>query len=246
MLRWLASEGARAKRIREGAMKAIVFHEHGGLDKLWYEDFPDPELKPDEILIRVRAVALNGFDPMVLRSIPGLRTPLPMIPGADIAGEIVAIGDDVAKGQWKIGARVTVIPNQADGMMGETKRGGASELVAIQQEYVLLIPDAVSFVNAACLPVAYGTAIRMLETRGRLKAGDKVLILGASVGVGTCCVQLAKSLGCEVIACASSTWKVAKLKEPGPTTSSIRAARTTSPFTGSMESPAPAVAAAST
>ena len=91
-------------------MKAIVFHEHGGiLDNLSYEDFPDPG-RARPILIRVRAVALNGFDPMVLRSIPGLRTPLPMIPGADIAGEIVALGDDVAKDQWKIGARVTVIP----------------------------------------------------------------------------------------------------------------------------------------
>lgn len=196
-------------------MKAIVFHEHGTLDNLRYEDFPDPEVKPDEILIRVRAVALNGFDPMVLRSIPGLRTPLPMIPGADIAGEIVALGVGVAKDEWKIGARVTVIPNQDDGMMGETKRGGASDLVAIRQEYVLPVPDAVSFVDAACLPVAYGTAIRMLETRGQLKAGEKVLILGASGGVGTCCVQLAKSIGCEVIACASSAWKAAKLKELG-------------------------------
>src|SRR3954454_18920707 len=196
-------------------MKAGVFHEHGSLGNIRYEDFPDPELQPDELLIRVAAVALNGFDPMVLRSIPGLRTPLPMIPGADIAGEIVALGDNVAKDQLRVGARVPVIPNQADGMMGETKRGGASELVAVPQEYVLPVPDAVSFVDAACLPVAYGTAIRMLETRGQLQSGDKVLILGASGGVGTCCVQLAKAIGCEVIACASSAWKGAKLKELG-------------------------------
>jgi alcohol dehydrogenase len=100
-------------------------------------------------------------------------------------------------------------------MMGETKRGGCSELVAVEQDYLLPIPDAVSFVEASCLPVAYGTALRMIETRGQLQRGDKVLILGASGGVGTCCVQLAKSIGCEVIACASSDWKLVRLKELG-------------------------------
>ena len=108
-------------------MKAVVFHQHGTLDNIAYEDFPDPEIQPDEILIRVAAVALNGFDPMVLRGIPGLKTPLPMIPGADIAGEVAGIGSAVARGRWNIGDRVIVIPNQATGMMGETKRGGASE-----------------------------------------------------------------------------------------------------------------------
>jgi len=196
-------------------MKAVVFHAHGILDNLRYEDFPDPELQPGELLIRVAAVALNGFDPMVLRGIPGLKTPLPMIPGADIAGEVAAIGSAVAPGRWNIGDRVIVVPNQSTGMMGETKRGGGSELVAVPQEYVLPIPGKVSFIEAACLPVAYGTALRMIETRGKLEAGNKVLILGASGGVGTCCVQLCKSIGCEVIACASSEWKAAKLKELG-------------------------------
>jgi len=196
-------------------MKAVVFHQHGPLDNLRYEDYPDPRPGPTEVLIRVGAVALNGFDPMVLRGIPGLKTPLPMIPGADIAGQIVELGDSVDRSRWRVGNRVTVIPNQPTGMMGETKRGGCSELVAVEQDYLLPIPDAVSFVEAACLPVAYGTALRMIETRGQLQRGDKVLILGASGGVGTCCVQLAKSIGCEVIACASSDWKLARLKELG-------------------------------
>src|SRR3954465_14600131 len=108
-------------------MKAVVFHEHGALDNLRYEDFPDPDPQANEVLIGVGAVALNGFDPMVLRGIPGLKTPLPMIPGADIAGEIVALGSGVAPSRWNVGDRVTVVPNQASGMMGETKRGGASE-----------------------------------------------------------------------------------------------------------------------
>jgi alcohol dehydrogenase len=200
---------------RQEQMKAAVFHEHGPLDNLRYEDFPDPQPGPTEILIRVRAVSLNGFDPMILRGIPGLKTPLPMVPGADIAGEIAALGSAVDKGRWRIGDRVTVVPNQPTGMMGETKRGGAADFVVCEQEFVLPIPDAVSFVDAACLPTAYGTALRMMETRGQLKAGEKVLILGASGGVGTCCVQLAKALGCEVIACASSGWKLERLKQLG-------------------------------
>jgi len=196
-------------------MKAVVFHQHGPLDNLRYEEVPDPRPGATEILIRVRAVALNGFDPMVLRGIPGLKTPLPMIPGADIAGEIVELGASVDRGRWKPGDRVTVVPNQATGMMGETKRGGAADLIAVEQDYVLPIPDKVSFVDAACLPVAYGTALRMIETRGKLQPGETVLILGASGGVGTCCVQLAKAIGCEVIACASAEWKTARLKELG-------------------------------
>lgn len=196
-------------------MKAAVFHQHGPLDNLNYEDYPDPRPAPTEVVIRVRAVALNGFDPMVLRGIPGLKTPLPMIPGADIAGEIVELGAEVDRGRWKVGDRVTVVPNQPTGMMGETKRGGCSDLIAVDQQFVLPIPDAVSYVEAACLPVAYGTALRMIETRGKLQPGEKVLILGASGGVGTCCVQLAKGIGCEVIACASSNWKIERLKELG-------------------------------
>jgi alcohol dehydrogenase len=196
-------------------MKAVVFHQHGTLENLRYEEFPEPVAGPAEVLIRVHAVALNGFDPMILRGIPGLKTPLPMVPGADIAGEIIAHGSAVDRGRWKIGDRVTVVPNQPSGMMGETRRGGACERIAVAQDYLLPIPDAVSYVDAACLPVAYGTALRMIETRGKLRAGEKVLILGASGGVGTCCVQLAKAIGCEVIACASAAWKMQRLKALG-------------------------------
>jgi alcohol dehydrogenase len=196
-------------------MKAAVFHEHGSLDNLRYEDFPDPWPGPTETLLRVRAVALNGFDPMVLKGIPGLKTPLPMIPGADIAGEIVALGAAVDGSRWKIGERVLVVPNQPDGMMGETKRGGAADFVAVDATFLLPIPASVSFVEAAALPVAYGTALRMIETRGKLQPRETVLILAAGGGVGTCCVQLAKVAGCEVIACASSAWKVQRLRELG-------------------------------
>jgi alcohol dehydrogenase len=196
-------------------MKAAVFHQHGPLDNLRYEEVPDLSLGSSEALLKVRAVALNGFDPMILRGIPGLKTPLPMIPGADIAGEIVELGPSVDRSRWKVGDRVIVVPNQPDGMMGETKRGGACDFVAVDQAFLLPIPDGVSFVEAASLPVAYGTALRMIETRGKVKATETVLILSAGGGVGTCCVQLAKAHGCEVIACASADWKLERLKELG-------------------------------
>jgi hypothetical protein len=149
-------------------MKAIVFDAHGPLDNMRFRDAPNPKPGPKDSVIRVRALALNGFDPMILRGIPGLKTPLPMTPGADVAGEIVALGAEIDRAQWKVGDRVTVIPNQDHGMVGETLVGGASELFATEARYLLPIPDAVSFVDAACLPVAYGAALRMMETRARL------------------------------------------------------------------------------
>ncbi len=197
-------------------MKAIVFHQHGPLDNLRYEDFPDPVVGPKECRIRVKAVSLNGFDPMVLRGIPGLRTPLPMIPGADIAGDIVELGAEVDCSRFKVGDRVTVVPNQTRiGMMGETLRGGCCEYVCVSQDYVLPIPNQVTYVDAACLPTAYGTALRMMVDRGKVSKGEKILILSAAGGVGTCCVQLAKMAGAEVIACASSADRAAKLKALG-------------------------------
>ena len=197
-------------------MKAIVFHQHGGLDHLRYEDLPDPEVGPKDCCIRVKAVSLNGFDPMVLRGIPGLKTPLPMIPGADIAGDIVELGAEVDRGRFKVGDRVTVVPNQTRiGMMGETLRGGCCDYVSVSQDYVLPVPANVGYVEAACLPTAYGTALRMMVDRGKVSKGEKVLILSAAGGVGTCCVQLAKMAGAEVIACASSADRVEKLTALG-------------------------------
>src|SRR5262249_38837967 len=198
-------------------MKAVVFHAHGPLENVRIEDIPEPQPTPGECLVRVRAVSLNGFDPMILRGIPGLRTPMPMTPGADVSGEIVELGAEVDRGRWKVGDRVAVIPNRTPGMMGETLRGGACELITVAPQWLLPLPDKVSHVQAACLPTAYGAAIRMMYTRGQIKAGEKVLILGASGGVGTCCVQLAHAAGCEVIACASSEWKLERLKALGAT-----------------------------
>ncbi len=193
------------KQAGPASMQAVVFRAHGGLEQIRFETVAVPAVGPDDVLVRVRAVSLNGFDPMVLRGIPGLATPLPMIPCADCAGDIVAIGAKVDRQRWRPGQRVTVIPiRPGEGMMGETLLGVAAEYCVVPQAALLALPDAVSYVQAACLPTAYGTAYRMMTTRARVMRGERVLILGASGGVGSCCVQLARLAGAEVIACASS------------------------------------------
>ena len=191
-------------------MKAMMYDENGGLEKLRWGDFPDPVCGADECIIRVTATALNGFDPMILNGIPGLKTPFPMIPGGDVTGVIIEVGSEVT--DRKLGERVQVVPFQPGiGQMGETLRGGACEMMAMKAKFLLPIPDGVSDVDAAALPIAYGTARRMIDVRGQIKAGEKVLVLGASGGVGTGAVQLAKRVGAEVIACASSADKCQKL-----------------------------------
>jgi alcohol dehydrogenase len=197
-------------------MKAAVFHQHGSTENIRIEDFPDPEIGPGDCLVKVNAVALNGFEPMILMKETALPTPLPMIPGGDIAGEIVELGAEVDRETWKAGDRVSIYPLvKGEGMTGESRLGGCCEFVRIPADYMIPIPDGLGDVEAASLPIAYGTALRMMVTRGRVQAGETVLILGASGGVGTACVQLAKAAGCEIVACSSADWKAERLKELG-------------------------------
>jgi alcohol dehydrogenase len=199
-------------------MKAVVFRGHGGIERLQYEEIPAPTICDDEVLIRVRAVSLNGFDPMMLQGTTKLKVPLPMIPGGDFAGEIVEVGSAVDGRQWKLGDRVCPFPViEGKGMTGETVRGACCELIAMPAANLLRMPDGISFVDAAALPIAYGTALRMMHTRGHVRAGEKVLILGATGGVGSGCVQLAAAAGAEIVACGSAQWKLDKLKEIGAT-----------------------------
>ena len=197
-------------------MKAILYADHGGFEQVSHGDFPTPEPGPEQCLVAVRAVALNGFDPMILRGIPTLKTPMPMIPGGDVAGEVVEVGDKVENGRFESGDRVQIVAFQPGiGQLGETLRGGACEYIAVDAKFLLPIPHGVNFEQAAALPIAYGTALRMMKTRGLVKAGEKVLVLGATGGVGTGAVQIAKLAGAYVIACASSAEKCAKLQRIG-------------------------------
>ncbi len=197
-------------------MKAAVVREHGGPDRLNYEtDFPDPMPREGDVIVAVKAASLNYHDVFTRRGMPGIKVPMPAIMGLDVAGEIAEVGPGVTG--WKKGDRVLVDPiNRVEGgLMGETVHGGLAELCRARAHQLIKIPDGVSFADAAALPVAYGTAIRMMRTNGHIKKGEKVLILGASGGVGVCCLQLAKLEGCEVIACAGTDAKAKRLMELG-------------------------------
>lgn len=199
-------------------MRAAVIYEHGGPGSIRYEDnFPDPVAGAGEVLVKVHAASLNYHDVFTRNGMPGITVPMPMIMGLDFAGEIVALGDGV-EGGWKVGDRVMIDPSDRKtfgGVMGEARPGGLAELCAVPDHHLVRLPDDVSYDTAACLPVAYGTAWRMMVTIGKIKAGEKVLILGASGGVGTCCVQLAKLAGAEVVAAASSPEKLERLRDLG-------------------------------
>ena len=196
-------------------MKAVVLHEHGGLDKLQYvTDFPDPVVIEGHVVIRVGATSFNYHDVFTVRGMPGIKVPMPMIIGLDLAGEILEVGAGVSG--WKKGDRVLVNPlNKKKGLMGEMMHGGLAEKCLVAADQLIAMPDQVTFEQAASLPVAYGTAHRMIITHNTIKKGDKVLVLGASGGVGTGCVLLAKMLGAEVIACASSADKIQRLQDLG-------------------------------
>ena len=197
-------------------MQAQVIRGHGEIDDIAFETaWPDPEPGPGDVVIKVGACSLNYHDLFTLRGMPGIKLDMPLIMGIDVAGEIASIGADVA--EWTVGDRVMVDPiNRKLGkLLVEAMDGGLAELVRVDASQLVRLPDDVSYEAAAALPVAYGTAYRMMMARGRIVAGEKVLILGASGGVGTCCVQLAKLAGAHVVVAASSEDKLARLKELG-------------------------------
>ena len=196
-------------------MKALVLSQHGGLENLQYvTDYPMPKVTDGHVIIKVGASSFNYHDAFTVKGMPGIKVPLPVIIGLDFAGEIAEVGANVQG--WNVGDRVLVNPlNKTKGLMGEMLDGGMAEYCLVSADQLIKMPDNVSYEEAAALPVAYGTAHRMLITHNTLKKGDRVLILGASGGVGTGCVILAKQLGAEVIACASSEDKLNKLKEIG-------------------------------
>jgi NADPH2:quinone reductase len=215
-------------------MKAIYFKEHGDLDKLIYSDYPTPKLKPAHALIKVRACALNRLDLWVLQGWPGLSLDLHAghIGGSDISGEIEQVESSVE--HFKVGARVALTPgfifkgyedeytlkgeeclSPKYQIFGETISGGLAEYVLAPLHTLIPMPTHLSFEEAACPLLVATTAWRMLKHRAKLQKGETILVLGASGGLNSLCVLLAKDLGAFVIACSSNQQKIEKLKKLG-------------------------------
>jgi len=207
-------------------MRAIVIHRHGGPEVLTYESvWPEPKPGPGEIVVKIAACGLNYLDIFVRNGMPGEPTRLPQITGGDIAGIVEHVGSGVESP--RPGDRVLLNPSWGCGqceycinsltprclqphMLGEMDPGGLAEYVKCPAAQALGIPDEYPFEQAACLPITFGTAYRMVVTRGRTRPGDQVLVLGAGGGVAIAAMQIAKLIGARVIATASTE---AKLEE---------------------------------
>ena len=196
-------------------MRAAVVYENGPLDHIILEpDYPEPEIRPDWVRLKVAACSINYHDIFSRRGMPGIKLPLPLIIGSDVAGEVVEVGAEVTG--VAAGDRVLVDPMLPGfGMIGERFDGGRAEYCAAHPSQLVPIPDAVNFEVAASIPLAYATAHRMMVTRSRVTSDDTVLVLGASGGVGTACLLLAKQVGATVVACASSAAKLERLSDMG-------------------------------
>jgi len=199
-------------------MRALLTQAHGDRDQLRYvTDYRDPTPAADEVLLRIAACGVNYHDVFTRRGMPGITIPLPVIVGSDIAGTVIALGEGVSA--WQVGDRVLLDPvlrsGPRYGMIGEISDGGRAELIAVPALQLVRVPDEVTLEDAASLPLAYGTAHRMMFTRGRVTAGERVMVLGASGGVGVACVQLAKLAGAEVVAGTSSKTKMERLRAIG-------------------------------
>ncbi len=211
-------------------MKAIVFHQHGEPDVLKFEDVAEPTIRPNEVLVRVKACALNHLDLWVRRGIPGVPIPLPHIPGSDVSGEIAQIGADVTT--VRVGQKVVLAPLVSCGKctacvagidnhcrqatnLGYIIDGGCAEFVRAPEVNCLPYPERLTFEEAASIPLVFQTAWHMLIARAELQPGEDILVLGAGSGVGSAAIQIAKFFGARVIATAGSDEKLAKAKEFG-------------------------------
>jgi len=209
-------------------MKAVRIHEFGGAEVLRYEDMPEPELRKDQVLVRVKACAMNHLDIWVRKGLPGVN--LPHILGSDVAGEIVEVGEYVSG--FTPGQRVLLAPmtfcnhcakcaaglqNQCPefSVRGNRVDGGNCELVAVPPVAVIPIPDSLGFNEAASVPLVFLTAWHMLVGLAGIRLGQRVLILGANSGVGTAAIQIAKLFHAEVVTTAGDDRKMQKARELG-------------------------------
>jgi NADPH:quinone reductase-like Zn-dependent oxidoreductase len=211
-------------------MQAVQFTDHGDTDVIEYGEFPDPDPGDDEVLVDVKAGALNHLDVWTRKGLPGIDVAMPHIPGSDGAGEVVEVGADVTR--FDEGDRVALTAGVHCGdcefcrhgehslcvryhIIGEHVRGVHSELAAVPEDNLVPVPEGVDWETAAAAPLVFQTAWRMLLDRGDLQAGESVLVLGASGGVGHAAVQIADYAGAEVYATASSDEKLGYAEEIG-------------------------------
>lgn len=211
-------------------MKAVFFHQHGGPEVLTFGDLPDPAPAPGQALVRLRAAALNRVDLFTREGWPGLNLEMPHIPGADGAGEIAALGEGVADRQ--VGERVVLNSNLGCGrcpaclqgkdnlcrnwhLLGETVRGTYAQYVVVPAANAYPMPAGFDPAAAAACGLVYLTAWHSLVTRGALQPGETVLIVGASGGVNTASIQVAKHVGAHVVVVGSSQAKLALAESLG-------------------------------
>jgi NADPH:quinone reductase-like Zn-dependent oxidoreductase len=211
-------------------MQAVQLTDHGGRDVLSYDEVSDPEPAAGEVLLDVKAGALNHLDVWTRRGLPGLDLDLPHVPGSDAAGVVTEVGADVTR--FEPGDHVAVWAGVSCGdcefcrrgkptlcvdyhVLGEHVPGVHAEQVAVHEDTLLPVPEDVDWATAAATPLVFGTAWRMLIERGDLAAGESVLVLGASGGVGHAAVQIAAHAGCEVFAAAGTAEKRAYAAEIG-------------------------------
>src|SRR5438105_630916 len=211
-------------------MKAIIFHQHGTPEVLKYKDAPEPSIRPNEAIVRVKACALNHLDLWVRRGIPGVPIPFPHIPGSDVSGEIAQIGGDVTT--VHVGQKVVLAPGVTCGkcaacISGQDNRcrqftnlgylidGGCAEFVRAPEVNCLRYPENLTFEEAASIPLVFQTAWHMLVARAELQPGEDVLVLGAGSGVGSAAIQIAAFFGARVIATAARDEKLQKAKALG-------------------------------
>ena len=190
-------------------MKAIAYDEFGSPDVLELRELPKPEVGPGEVRIRVRAVSANPYDwhfmrglPYIARPATGLRRPKYPLLGSDIAGEVDAIGHDVARFR------------PGDEVFGYVASGGFAEYVSAPVERLALKPSNLSYEQAAAVPLAAVTALQGLRDVGQIRSGERVLVVGASGGVGTFAVQIAKHFGADVTG-VCSTWNLEMVRSIG-------------------------------
>jgi NADPH:quinone reductase-like Zn-dependent oxidoreductase len=211
-------------------MKLARIHQHGGPEALVYEDAPEPKIKANQVMVRVRACALNHLDLFVRAGIPGMKFSMPHVLGSDIAGEIVEVGElcERVKPGWRVLLSPGMSCRQCEyclagndnlcrrfTMFGYGVDGGNVELLAAPEYSAIQIPANMSFEEAAAAPLVFVTAWHMLMARAKLQPGEDVLVLAASSGVGTCAIQIAKMFQCRVIATAGGEEKLAKARALG-------------------------------